>query len=63
MLPLAALVDDGVNCTPSVVLCPAGKVFGSDNPLMAKPLPVTLAAVSSRLAFPLLIRVTLSELV
>lgn len=62
-LPLAALVDVGVNCTPRVMLCPAGKVFGSDSPLIANPLPVTLAAVRSRLVFPLLIRVTLSELV
>ncbi len=62
-LPLAALADVGVNCTPRVMLCPAGKVFGSDSPLIVNPLPVTVAAVRSRLAFPLLIRLTLSELV
>lgn len=62
-LPLTPVVDAGVNCTLNAAACPAVRVFGRASPLIANPLPETVAPVIVRSAFPLFVRVTFCELV
>jgi hypothetical protein len=63
MLPPDALVVVGVNCTLKLVPWPAFSVIGRERPVVANPAPVSFAAVSVRLAFPLFVSVTLCVLV
>jgi len=63
ILPLEALVVVGVNCTLKIVPWPAFSVVGRERLVVANPAPVSFAAVSVRLAFPLFVSVTLCVLV
>lgn len=62
-LPVMPVVDAGVNCTLKAVFCPAVNVFGRVSPVIANPLPETVAADNTRSVFPLLDSVTFCELV
>jgi hypothetical protein len=53
MLPVTPSAVVGVNCTVNDALCPAVIVAGNVRPLIAKPLPITFAAVTTRSTFPL----------
>lgn len=61
-LPLTPVVDVGVNRTEKVTFCPAVNVFGRASPLIANPAPDTVADDTTRLAFPVFVRVTFCEL-
>ena len=54
-LPLALPVDAGANCTLKVVDCPALTDSGRVNPLVLKPLPVTLTCETVNVAVPVLL--------
>jgi hypothetical protein len=53
--PLALPVEVGVNCTLNVLACAGFKVSGSVNPLVLKPLPVTLTWETVNVAVPVLL--------
>jgi hypothetical protein len=61
-LPLAPLVDVGENCTLNDMFCPAAIVFGSESPVIPKPVPVSVARFSTRFEFPVFPRVTVCVL-
>jgi len=61
-VPVTPVVDAGVNCTEKVTFCPAVKVSGAVNPLIAKPVPETLAEDTVRSALPVFVSVTYCEL-
>jgi len=60
--PLTAPAVVGANTTLKVVFPPAAIVFGKERPFVLKPVPVTLAAVIVKLAFPPFDSVTVCEL-
>jgi hypothetical protein len=60
MLPVALPAELGVKVVPKVKLCPAVKIIGRVNPLMPKPIPVTLARVIVTLEPPELVRVSVN---
>ena len=62
MLPVSPAVDVGVNETLNEMFAPAAIVFGSARPVIPKPAPESVARFTVRLAFPLLVSVTFSEL-
>jgi hypothetical protein len=45
-LPVTDVADAGVNCTLKVALCPAGIICGVESPLIANPVPETVAPLS-----------------
>jgi hypothetical protein len=59
MLPDAAPAAVGVNCALNDRLCPAGKVVGSESPLIPKPVPATVARLIVKLELPLFVSFTL----
>lgn len=61
-LPLTPVVEVGANCTEKVTFCPAVRVFGTARPLMANPVPETVAEETVRSALPVFVRVTFCEL-
>jgi hypothetical protein len=61
-LPVTPVVEAGVNCTAKVTFCPAVKVFGAVKPLIANPVPETVAEETVRSALPVFVRVTFCEL-
>lgn len=62
-LPVTEVADAGMNCTLKVAFRPAVNVFGRVSPVIANPLPETVAALNTRSAFPLLANATSCELV
>jgi hypothetical protein len=58
MLPVTPPAVVGANCTLKDALWPAAIVAGRESPLILMPLPEIVAAVTVRLEFPLLVRVT-----
>lgn len=55
MVPVIPCAIVGVNCTVNDVLCPATIVAGSVSPLIAKPLPIICAALTTRSTFPVFV--------
>ena len=62
-IPVALPVAVGVNEAVNVVLCPAGRVNDDDNPLIAKPAPVTVLPKICKSAGPELVNEAERELV
>jgi len=62
MVPLAPVVELGVNCTEKVTFCPAARVSGAAKPLIANPVPETAADDTVKAAFPVFVKVTFCEL-
>ena len=61
MLPLAAPLVVGANCTLNDVLCPAFNVTGRTEPLRLNPLPLAVAAEMVRAVPPEFVRVSESD--
>jgi hypothetical protein len=59
MLPLVAPFAVGANCALKERLSPPVNVFGSDSPLIPKPVPATVAILIVTLEFPLFVSLTL----
>ena len=59
MLPVAAPLTVGANCTLKDRLCPLVNVVGKDSPLIPKPFPATVARLIVRLEFPPFVSFTL----
>jgi hypothetical protein len=58
MLPVAAPVAVGANCTLNESDCPPVSVFGNDSPLMPKPLPATVATLMTMFVVPVFVNST-----
>jgi hypothetical protein len=63
IIPVSVAAAGGVNTTLNVIVWPAAIDAVPDRPLVAKPVPLTLAALNVRAAFPPLEIVTGCELV
>src|ERR1700739_1020340 len=62
MVPEALPVVLGAKVAVNVVVWPTASVKGSDTPLMAKPVPLTVAWETVTLAVPEFVKVTVGEL-
>ena len=63
MLPVAPVVEVGVNVTLKERFAPDASVFGSESPVMPNPVPEIVARLMVKFAFPLLLSVTFCVLV
>lgn len=63
MLPVAAPAEVGANVTLNEIDCPALIDFGSESPLMPNSLPESVARLMVTFELPVLVSVTLCELV
>lgn len=62
-LPAAAPAAVGTNCAVNVIACPAETVVGKVSPEIPKAVPVTVAILMTTLALPVLVNLTVCELV